>query len=200
MIGRWRLLFSLVLLCFLSLPARAMKPFLEPYIGISKFEVTQETTFVGSSIPSKDQVVNNGFHLGARVGVLFGKSYTLFGEYFQGGPYADTDIVSVSSAEGTKLTNRMYGVGAGANFDIISLSAAFFIKNMYDLADSEETERNDKAVRIGLSLPVSKKEFLRANLDVFIHLLEDSESTSGSSTSELSATTTAVSLSFPFDF
>lgn len=181
--------------------SHALTPFLEPYVGISKLEATQTTTFGSDGSESKNQVVNNGFHLGVRLGCFLGKEYNVFGEYFQGGPYSSVDVVSFSGSSEDKTSNRMFGAGLGANFDVLSISAAFFFKNILDSDGTTSGDlENEKAARVGISLPVSSKKFVRANLDVFIHFLEDDESVSGSNTTKISVQTTAVSLSFPFDF
>lgn len=178
---------SLILLSILLVRTSSAGFFIEPYLGIGKFETEQENgVFV-----SKD--IANGFHLGLRGGLTYDK-YFFGGEYFRGGPYNFEDDLFGD----TELSTSLIGVVLGGDFDVIRVSAAYFLD--YQTEDSLNNRTLlGGAFRVGFGLTVGKK--IRANLDVIFHTM-DKQRTGTTETdllTKIKAQNAMVSISFPID-
>lgn len=153
----------------------------EPYIGLSQFVFTNEGN---GSNDRDDDFASTGFHLGMRLGFLFGRNFSLSAEYFQGGPYSDLD------SAGEKTTVRQYGAVAAYDFDGVKISVAYFPIGILDEDDGGDEE--GEAYRVGVALPI-KSSNLWANLDYTIFPIFDTSD-------DEKGTNAMVSLSFPVDF
>ena len=185
------LIISLLVFCW-SLTSQASL-FLEPYVGLSKFEQKQEDS---AGFVTKDTA--NWFHLGVRGGYFFGKRWFVGGEYFRGGPYTFKDL-SFGTTETENSTSFLGGI-VGGDFDIIRVSASYFPSHDMTTAGTS-TVVSGTAFRVGLSLKVGQK--IRANFDVFIQTLNKQTAADGTETELdpiIEGETAAVSVSFPFQF
>lgn len=165
--------------------------FLEPYVGISKFEQRQDS----SGFVSKD--IADGFHLAVRGGYQFGKTWFLGGEYFRGGPYKFEDQFFGSTESENSLI--MIGGTIGGDFDIIRVSVGYFPE--HDMTTSgTSTTIIGSAIRVGFGLKVGKK--IRANLDVFFQNMDKQVFANGTEADidpKIEGELAAVSVSFPFE-
>ena len=156
--------------------------FVEPYVGVSKMQVLSDGTYD----------VANGFFLGGKLGLNFGKQYFIGADYHTAGPYNFHAPLGE-----TEWNTKMIGGGLGADYKVIRFWVGY-----YPTDEHEDSLSGGKlkgyGVKVGFGLKINNK--LRANLSLIFHEIDEVEINGLSAEREgLSAESANVSISVPID-
>lgn len=190
--------FFLVLLFWTALlgEAKAKSLFFEPYVGVGKLE----GQFQNSSGTYTFKDFANGFYLGGKLGVYFGRQLFVGGDYHIAGPYTLTEVHSLhgSSDDKNEWSQTMKGLGIGIDYKIIRFWAGYYFDNVIEdvTADIKYT---GTAMKAGFGLMASRN--LRCNLSVVWHQMNEHDlSYSSIDAKEQNIISTHVSISLPIHF